>query len=196
MKDRGRFQRLLAALGSFALAAVPLVSLASSEAGGHADPSETYWIMGIKILDFVVVAYLLYRFLSKPLVNYLRERAESWRMKVSDLEQRRRSEEEALREYRTRLEAIDREVETLRQEARQEMAAERERVLAEAHLAAQELLRHTQDTIKREFAKAKADLQQEAVTLAVSLATEMLTKDITAKDQRRFADDYISRIGA
>jgi F-type H+-transporting ATPase subunit b len=175
----------------------PAVALAVGGGGGHQKlPLDTIlWNMGVKILDFIVVIFVLYRVLAKPMAGYFQARAEAIRNNLDDLQSRRATADAAAAEYEDKTRNIDAEIERIRREARLEMDREKEKVLSEAHRTAQELIRHAEDTIKREFAKARADLHAEAARLSLEEAEKLITSSITDKDQVHFADDYIRTLG-
>jgi F-type H+-transporting ATPase subunit b len=189
--------RILAALAAgmaLSLSALPLVA---SEAGGQEAGAlqKNILEMSVKIINFAILVFVLFKFLSKPLATYLSARAEAIRGGLEDLRQRRKAEEDSLAVYRRRLESVEEEIVKVKEAAKLEMDKERDQVLAEAHHAAKEIVRHAQESVKREFTKAKADLFNEATRLSLELAESMIRKNISDNDQRRLADEYIERIG-
>ena len=45
------------------------------------------------------------------------------------------------------------------------------------------------------MARACVDLRAEAAHLALKLAEELLTKNVTAADQKRLVDEYMQKVG-
>ncbi len=195
--SRGFARFLTAASVACVIIALWAVPLAASEAGGQEEGAfqRNALEMFIKIVNFAILVFILVKFLAKPLAAYLSARAEAIRTGLEDLRQRRKAEEDSLAEYRRRLENFEEEINKVREAAKLEMDKEREQVLAEAHKAAQEIVHHTQDTVKREFANARADLFDEAARLSLELAEAMIKKNISDKDQVRLAEEYIEKIG-
>ncbi len=192
----GGLATIFALLVTAAVLLAPAVTLASAR-GGEAEPldiAQTLWSMGIKIVNFALLAFILVKFLSKPLADYLSARAEAIRKNLGDLETEKSSREKAVEVCEQRLKGIDEEIGRIKAEAHLEMGKEKEQALAEAHRTAQEIIHHTQDTIKQEFAKAKTDLHAEAVALSLELAEGLIKKNLNDRDHRRLAEEYILKI--
>ena len=75
--------------------------------------------------------------------------------------------------------------------ARQEL----DRILASAHEMAQKITAEAEKTAESEILRARTELRQEASRLAITLAEELLKKQITAGDQQRLVDEYVSKVG-
>ena len=69
-----------------------------------------------------------------------------------------------------------------------------ERLEKEQENQAQRLLEQTRTTIELEASKARAELQNQAASLALNLAEEMLKKELGEADQERFVENYLANI--
>ena len=78
---------------------------------------------------------------------------------------------------------------------RREGELERERILANAHDMAQKITAEAEKTAESEILRARTELRQEASRLAIVLAEELLKKQITAGDQQRLVNEYVSKVG-
>lgn len=173
----------------------PAVLMASEEAHGGGWQKNALE-MSIKIVDFAILAYFLIKFLRKPVSNYLAARADAIKSSIDELHKEKLSLKEIIDNYNEKIGNIDEEISRIKQEAHLEVEKERDLVLAEARKTADDLLKHAQETIRREFAKAKSDLYSEAVNLSLELSESLITKNINSKDQNRLAEEYINKISS
>ncbi len=186
-----RVPRILAAVPIHVLlpAAIALASSGGEAPGGpvHID----WWSLGIKIANFAVIAFLLVKFLSKPLADFLASRADAV---DGDLEQLRRTKaslDEMIRVYQEKLRSVEAEIAAMRREARAEMDTERAALMAESRRDAESIVAHVQASIKREITKARAELFSETLNQAVSRAGTLVKAELNDKDHHRMLDDYL-----
>ncbi len=181
------------------LAAVPIhillpATIALASAGGEAPGGPIHidwWSLGIKIANFAVIAFLLVKFLSKPLADFLASRADAVDRDLEEMRRTKASLDEMIRVYQEKLRSVEAEIAAMRQEARAEMEAERAALMAESRRAAESIMAHAQAGIKREITKARAELLSETLDQSVSRAETLVKAGLDDKDHRRMLDDYL-----
>ncbi len=186
--------RLFTAAMTAAILLLPVTLRASSE-GGHGGGPSLLLDMIIRVINFSILAFLLVKFLSKPIADFFSARSETIRGRLDTLKAERNEARSVLQEYTEKYETIEEEIARAKTEATEEMEMERKKILEEAGRTAEDIVHHAQETIKQEMIKAKAELHAEAVDLSLDLAEGLIHKNITDEDQRRFAEEYIRRIG-
>ncbi len=77
----------------------------------------------------------------------------------------------------------------------QEAEAEKQRIIAEARVAAEKLARQAVQAADQEVLKARAALRAEAARLAVELAAGKLAGAVQKADHDRFVQDYLGKVG-
>jgi F-type H+-transporting ATPase subunit b len=97
-------------------------------------------------------------------------------------------------EWQRKLAELDAELEQLRGRARERAEAERERILAEAGVAAERIRREAQSAIEQELRRSRIQLREEAADLAVELAGSLLRTQVTEADRERLLDEFIERV--
>ncbi len=131
----------------------------------------------LEILNFLVLVWLLKRFLYKPILSAIAQRKARIEQNMADA-QRVRAEAEALREqYDNRLVAWERERQTAHARLLDEIGAERGRLLAEV-----------QASLQKEREKAAAVEQRRLTELARSVEVQALAQGT------RFATQFLSRV--
>jgi len=127
-----------------------------------------------EVVNFVVLAAVLYRLLYKPLREAIAKRQEE-NARAREEAEKARQEAQALRQ-RLDIEAADMErqrEESLRQ-AREQAEAERMKVLREAEQAGQRRQEEVRKALQLERAEALQSLRQEVVGMAVGLSERLL----------------------
>jgi len=152
------------------------------------------WEMGIKILDVSIIVFFGFKFLSKPLTQAMADRSAAVRSALEEATAGRREAEARLAEFQAKAAGLDKEIDAMRAQAAADMERERAILISEGQAAAEHVARHARETIRQEFAKARAELHREAADLAVRLAEEHVRSAMTAADQSRLAGDYFKEM--
>jgi F-type H+-transporting ATPase subunit b len=170
----------------------------ASEGGGHeAMPlDKILWEMGIKILDVAIIAFLGFKFLSKPIAQAMADRSAAVRRALEEATAGRREAEARLAEFQAKAAGLDAEIAALRRQAAEDMERERTVLIDEGKAASEHVAQHARETIRQEVAKARAELHREAADLAVRLAEAQVRAMMNAADQGRLAADYFKEMEA
>lgn len=170
---------------------LPAVVFAS---GGH-EEIETPFSLVMRIVNFLLLAGLLYYFLNKPVRNFLNRRQQGVR---EALEEAQRAKEEAAARYaetERKLAQAQREMEDLRRMLLDQGRAEKEKILANAEREAQKIRRQAEIAAEQEAKKAQFLLRREAVELASQMAEALLRDRIESKDHDRILREYVETLG-
>jgi len=148
-----------------------------------------------RTINFVVMAGIIYYFTAKLFRKAMADR----RQKIEkDLEEARTARTEAEAKYQemtVKLQKASEEMEKIRQSIQREGEIEKEKILANAHRAAEKIRADAEKMAAREVERAKSGLRQEASRLAIALAGELLKKNVNAEDQERFVSEYLKNVG-
>lgn len=161
--------------------------------GRGAHPAPWYDLV-MRIFNFLILAAALIYFARKPVVEGIRSSIETVRTMLAEAEEARKLAESHMKEAEERLAGIDKEISDLITNAREEGRVEKERILAEAEDAVEKLKRDAVVTFDLELKKAQDVLKTEVAEMAVSLAEEIINKEISSEDQGRFVNDYIEKL--
>lgn len=184
--------RLLCALTLF-LAAVALASpvLASEAAGAEADS----WAPAIaKIINFTILAAVVWYFGRSPIASYLRGRADGIKKDLVDAKALRATAEQQLASVTDRLAKLPGELAALKTHGEQELAAEKVRLADASAAERQRLLEQTRREIDLQSRLARRALVEHGVELSMTLAKARIEKTISADDQARLIDRYASGV--
>jgi F-type H+-transporting ATPase subunit b len=146
------------------------------------------------LITFLIVLYVLKRFALGRIAHLLDERRNAIQTNIESAEQLRLESERVLEEYRQQLAAARQEGSEILERARRaseeqkrqlhdELAAERERGIAQAQAAIQAETRQSLDRIKREIAD-----------LTVAATERVLARRLDEAEQRRLIDEALAEV--
>lgn len=148
------------------------------------------------LMNFGLLAFVLYRFGKKPIGEALQKRRQTI---MGDIENATRLREEAearLEEYEDRFEHIEETLGQLKAEYATQAELEKKHILAEAEERRVRMRRDAEFRIEQELKGARVALLEEAVLGAVTAAEEIIRQRATTQDQERLAQDYLTAVPA
>jgi F-type H+-transporting ATPase subunit b len=187
-----RFYIATAALASFILIVIADVAFAASggeHGGSHWAKTDTY-----RIINFLVLAGLVFFLIRKPAAQFLGDRIKGIQEQLKELEQKKIEAEKKLAEYTRRLEDLSAESDRIIEEYRRQGETMRENILTAAEASAAKLESQAKRNIEHEFKKARIELEAEIMEKAISRAQDMLARNITDKDQERLVGEYLDKV--
>jgi F0F1-type ATP synthase membrane subunit b/b' len=162
--------------------------------GGPGEDGRTGFL--IILINFAVLMLVLDRILFRKLRRDNAEKSDRIRLELERATKARAEAEALLREYDTKLTALEAEVESIRAAATASAEAERTRILREAEEAAEAIKRAAARAAERETARVRAELEREIATQALDRAEAAIRSSINATDQRRLLDAWVADVGA
>ncbi len=165
----------------------------AADAGAHAK-AFSFTEELFKLVNTLIVVGILYKVAFNPIKNFLKDRREGIRKALEEARAAREEAEKQLAEQRSKVADLEAELMRVRDQGKKERAAMQERLEKEQENQAQRLLEQTRTTIELEASKARAELQNQAASLALNLAEEMLKKELGEADQERFVENYLANI--
>jgi len=184
--------KTLRVIGLAALLLGPTLALASG--GGH-DGAVVVKDFAYRVFNFALMVGLLVYFVSKPIRNGLKERREGIVKALAEAEQAQVAAEAKFAEYSAKLAKATEEIAEIAASIRREGELERDRILATAKEMAGKIELEAEAKASTAVARARTELREEAVRLAVELAEQMLRKEVTTADQKRLVDEYMQKVG-
>jgi F-type H+-transporting ATPase subunit b len=178
------------------------MALASASAEHHEAHGIPWGTLIFSTINLAIFLFLLPRLLHLFLKTMgLPASSDDLKSRRSDiqnaLQQAAKAKEESERlkdEWDRRLANLGTEIEALRQQARQEIATEREQILAAAKQLAESIRRDAQKAAEQEVRNAEALLREEVAAQALGIARRLAPQRLTAADQERFVGDFIQQV--
>ncbi len=136
----------------------------------------SWWTFALQIVNFLVLVWLLQRFLYKPVRDILEKRKRLSSEAFAEADNAKKEAEAAQRHYEEGRGKLAEERQAMLEAAHRASEAERTKRLDEARLEAQKLIETAHATIAEERAKTLAGLEADVASLAVTLAEKLLDK--------------------
>ena len=132
--------------------------------------------------------------LRSPFATYLNDRSTQIRSDLVNAAEMKQTAAAQIEEIDRKMAALPGELEALRAQGAQEIAAEQARIRAAAAAERDRLLEQARRDIDQQVKIAERELVSHAADLAVGLAGERIKKTITDDDQKRLADRYVQQL--
>jgi len=148
-----------------------------------------------QVVNFLVLLGFLYLFLFKPVRLFLAERSDSIRRTKEETQRAQEEAEKRLSEYSLLLSRAQQEIEAMKEVARNEALAERQRMIREAKEEAKRVLQETKREIESEVRFARQELRKEVVNLSAAMTERLLRKSLGVEEQRRLLLESLEELG-
>jgi len=149
-----------------------------------------------EVVNFLVLIYLLKRFLYKPVMNML----DSRRQKIKgDLEQARRQKEEAnkLKEkHQSELKQARKKAQQIIDEAEDRGEERAQEIIAEAREEAERIKERNLAEIEQARQEAADELRQEVASISMMVASKFLREKLDEQEHQELIQSYIEDLEA
>lgn len=169
--------------------------IAFAAGGGHADSGVVLKDFLWRILNFSLMIALLVYLLRKPIKKGLAGRREGIEKALAEAKQAKEEAEAKFAEYDQKLALATEEIAEISNAIRREGELEKQKIIESAKEMAVKIEQDAEKAAALEVAKARTELQREAVQLAVELAEDLLKKNFTKEDDTRLIDEYMKKVG-
>lgn len=161
-------------------------------AGAHTSLFKDYlW----KIINFGILAFILFKFGRKPLQSFLKQRAELIEKTLKEAQQAKEAAQKALQEVEERLKTKDKEIEDIISASRRSGEEARESLIQQGDRLKEKILEQARVNIEYELKSAKEAIKAEAVEIAMELAEKKLKERLTKEEQKRLLEESLAKIG-
>ncbi len=154
-------------------------------------PAE-FWV---QVAGFLILIWLLNRYLSKPILNVIESRQTDIRTTYDQLDADRAAMERARAEYEQRLAGIENDARERISAAVKEAQALRGSIIADAQKQAESIVETGRADLERERTRTFLELRQDVVNLAIQAAERVVGESMNDERQRRLVDQFISGVG-
>lgn len=149
----------------------------------------------LQIINFLILMWVLYRLLYKPVTQFLKQRSANIRELIEGTEKDRQAASKNLEEAKRVLAEKWEEGLKLIEKARQVAIEEEKRILTEAKEAAGRICEEARVRMGQEVEQAKRELQAQVADLSLLVAEQVIHKSLSEKDHRKLVDEYTREIG-
>jgi F-type H+-transporting ATPase subunit b len=147
--------------------------------------------MGFVILNFLVLAALLYGLLWEPIVKMLDDRAASIRKDIEQASASREDAEKLKQRYEQAMANARSEANRLRQEKVREGDTEKNKIIGRAREESRRLVEDAQSQITAAISDAKRELRKEVGNISIEIAARILGREVDQSVHRQMIDDFL-----
>jgi len=153
-----------------------------------------WFTVGAQVLNFLVLVWLLKRFLYQPILDAIDAREERIAAELADADAKRAEARAERDEFRQKNETFDQQRASLLLEATGEASAERQRLLDEARQAADATSAQRQDALKREQQNLSDEITRRTREEVFAIARKTLTDLAEVNLEERMSGVFMRRL--
>jgi F-type H+-transporting ATPase subunit b len=183
--------RFIAILALFAFAWSPGLAIGAGGEGGLISVDKSLFI---QMINFLVLLFILWRLLYKPLVAKMEERTSAIKRSLEEAQAARLEAQREREEHAQRLQTAYAEAKAIRDVALKEAAEEQRKLVDAARAEAARLIADARAEMDQDVRRARQQLRQEVSDLAVTVAERLIGKSLREPDHRRILDEEIARL--
>ncbi len=153
-----------------------------------------WFTVGAQLLNFLVLAWLLKRFLYKPILDAIDAREKRIAATLADAAAKKSEAVQERDTFRQKNETFDRERDERLSQARDEVKAERQRLLDEARQATAEWRGKREEALRREHENLRGEITRRTQEEVFAIARKTLTDLADASLEERMAELFVRRL--
>ena len=157
--------------------------------------SVNIWAIIASLANLLILAWIIKRFLFKPVKKVVDARTEQVKSIYTDAEQSRNDANQMKNEYEQRLASARQEADSMIKTATQTAQKKGDQIVFEAKAQASHVKQKAEEEIAQQKKKMLQDVREEISELAVDIASKVVEREISPKDYDGFVDDFIRNVG-
>ena len=150
--------------------------------------------LAFQVINFLLILYLLNRFLFKRVLALLDERQERIAKGLEDAEAAARDRELARAEREAALDEARKEAQTMIARATKIAEDSRAEIVAAARADAEKVAARATEEITAEKQRAIAELRSQVANLALDAAGRLVRSEMNAPTQRRLVEEFLAEV--
>jgi F-type H+-transporting ATPase subunit b len=152
--------------------------------------------LGWKVINFVAFFGLLAYLLGKPLQSFFANRRKAIGQELEEAERQRQEAARLHLETEQKVAALSAEITALTSRLHDEGQREREALIRQGETEAARVIGQIQQEADRRVAAARGQLAHEAAEAAVTMARELLARELSSEDRDRIFSRTLERLNA
>jgi len=167
-------------------------AFASEEASG----GRTIYHTVMLFVNFGILVFLFVKYVKKPFMNFLRSERESIEKQINDLTDKEQGVQSQRDAETEQLKDIDRIIGELRSSILEMGEREKKKIIQQGKSLAEKMIRDAEVFSENSIVAARQELSEEMVDMALSMAKEKLSKNMTDKDNDNLVGQFITGLQA
>jgi F-type H+-transporting ATPase subunit b len=172
---------------------VSVTTIAFASSGGEAG-SFFSLTMGFKVINFLILLFLLNKFARPAIANMLSNAAKGAKERVDEAEAKLKEAEQKLADYQNKMANLKKDMAKMQEDALAAIENEKEQMVADARETAGNIEKQSQARIEQGILKAKMEVRAYLVDESIKLAEKFIAEKVDSKEQKALISDYVKVI--
>ncbi|MBG0790160.1 MAG: F0F1 ATP synthase subunit B [Desulfovibrionaceae bacterium] len=174
--------------------AISSVAFASAE-GGHAlFTAENVKDYGLRTLNFLIFAWLIYKFAGAKVRDFFVGRRDGIKQELDDLQARQAEAEKKLKDVEASIANMAQEKQKILDDAKAQGETIKAAIIEKGRKDAEALTEQAKRTASNEAQAAIQTIRAEMADLVVAAAEKIVTEKLSAEDHDKLVDDYLTKV--
>ena len=165
--------------------------MAAEESGS----SRKIWDSILLWINFGILVFFFMKYARKPLMDLLKSARSKVRKEMDEVNDKLDNAKSLVNNESEKLKDVDGHVQELRKAILEMGKKDKERIIQEGKMTSEKMIRDAKAYAEYRMDSARKALSDEMVDMAVGIAEERITKDITDKDHDNLVNQFITRLG-
>lgn len=148
-----------------------------------------------QLAAFLILLILIKKFAWGPLVKMMKDREQHVANEIDSAEKARIEANALLEQHKQMVKEARQETQQLIETAKKQGETQREEIIQLARSEAEKLKESAKLEIQREREKAVEELREQVASLSVFIASKVIEKELSEKDQEALIQEYIEKAG-
>lgn len=153
------------------------------------------WTLIAQLLNFVILYFILKRFLYKPIKKMLDSREQEVKKAYDDAETASKEATELKSAYEEKLASAKEEAQEIVKTATKKAQSKSDEIIGEAQQKAVSMKQKAEEQIELEKKKALKEIKDDIADLAISAARQVVGHELEASGHERLVEDFIENAG-
>jgi F-type H+-transporting ATPase subunit b len=165
-------------------------------AADNTDGWRSVFDLVMRWLNFAILAFLLIKFSRTPIKNFFQSRTKELTKQIETLENEKNDALGKVNENLKMLEESNVRFVTLKERIIAQGQKNKQKIIEDAHQESKILLESAKKKIENQIVMAHDALKVELIDSAINIAMERLPKEMTAEDNQKWIDNFLSSANA
>ncbi len=143
-----------------------------------------------KVINFVILLFLLHKFARKPIAKMLLSSAENTKNEMDSALAELEDAKKKLAEYQEKTANLEKELEEREKASMAAIEVEKKQLIENAELQSKKLEEQSVARIEQEIQKAKTEIREYMVNESIKMAEKTISNEIGNKEQKALLENY------
>jgi F-type H+-transporting ATPase subunit b len=154
------------------------------------------WDNIMLFVNFGILVFLFIKYGKKPLMNFLRSERKSVENELNELTDKKQGVQSRRDVEAENLKDIDQIIEEIRSHILERGKKEKEEIIQQGRALADKMIQDARTYSENRIVAARQELSEEMVDMALSMAKDKLSKDMTDEDNNKLVNQFLTNLQA